>query len=316
MKNVRNAHFWQVDHKIKNVFGTKEVIILPSPIAWQEFKWTKKYFEKKPKEGYFIWVKKTIKAPLFTCIAIFSPKISQNLKNLVVITKNIKAEIYSTCASTKKNLWGSHIGYSKIVLRENSELKIRHFHKWQKGDVVSSNTEFFLAREARLSYTYRCLAVPDTLKTKLTAFLDSRSSVNFEVAVLAKRGNVNMQDSTFLNGEKSRGTMRLRMVADKNSTISAQSKMIANNAGIGHLDCMGLLLAKNSQIDVVPELLNKNKNATLTHEASVGRISEEVLSYLRSRGLTEDEAIDLVVNGFLREEKPFIFKGVSSKDNM
>ncbi len=66
---------------------------------------------------------------------------------------------------------------------------------------------------------------------------------------------------------------------------------------------MGLLLDGNSSIDAVPELLNKNKDATLTHEASIGRISEEELSYLRSRGLTEDEAIGLIVTGFLGEEE-------------
>lgn len=64
---------------------------------------------------------------------------------------------------------------------------------------------------------------------------------------------------------------------------------------------MGLLLDGNSSIDAVPELLNKD--ATLTHEASIGRISEEELSYLRSRGLTEDEAIGLIVTGFLGEEE-------------
>lgn len=99
------------------------------------------------------------------------------------------------------------------------------------------------------------------------------------------------------------------MVADQDSKITSHSKMIANNAGVGHLDCMGLLLSENSSISTVPELTNRNKNATLTHEASVGRISTEALNYLRSRGLTEDEAIDLIITGFLREKAAFLYKG-------
>lgn len=97
------------------------------------------------------------------------------------------------------------------------------------------------------------------------------------------------------NGKDARGISRIRMVA--------------NEAGTGHVDCMGLLLAEDVAINVTPELINKNKDASLTHEASVGKISEENLNYLRSRGLTEDEAIDLIVAGFLGEEEPIIVKG-------
>jgi len=84
--------------------------------------------------------------------------------------------------------------------------------------------------------------------------------------------------------------------------------MVANDAGTGHV-CMGLLLSENSSIQAIPELINRNKDVSLTHEASVGKISEEALNYLRSRGLTEDEATDLIITGFLGEEEPIIIKG-------
>ena len=68
---------------------------------------------------------------------------------------------------------------------------------------------------------------------------------------------------------------------------------------------MGLLLSEKSSINSMPELYNKDMNAVLTHEASVGRISEEELNYLRSRGLTENETISLIVTGFLGETFTF-----------
>lgn len=312
MKNVRSArstNYLQIDHEIRRVFAEKGVIIRSSPEAYKEFRWTRDYFDQEPEEGYFIWVKKPIDHPLTTCIAISSPKVSQNPRNLVAIEKDIEAEIHSVCNAVKKNLCGSHTGRSKIVLKENSGLKIRHFHNWGKGDTVGSSLEFFVGKGARLSHTYKCLKIPTTLETKTDTFLESHSSANSEVVVLAEDGEVNMYDSTFLNGEKSSGISRIRMIGDEESKIVVHSKMIANNAGTGHLDCMGLLLAKNSSINAIPELINRNENASLTHEASVGKISGENLNYLRSRGLTEDEAIDLIVAGFLGEEEPFIIEG-------
>jgi len=308
MKSAKNVNFLQVNNEIRRLLAGEGVIMLPSSQAYRKLKWTRDHFETKPEEGYFIWVKKQISHPLTTCIAISSPKISQNPRNLIVIEKDVKTEVHSICNTLKKNLYGSHIGHTKVILKEQSTLQMRHFHKWEKGDTVSSSLQFHLEEGAKLSHVYKCSAVPEKLKTELNSFLDSSSSANIETAVLAKKGNINMYDSTFLNGEGSSATMRVRMVADQDSKITSHSKMTANNAGIGHLDCMGLLLSENSSISSVPELINRNKNATLTHEASIGRISQDVLNYLRSRGLTEDEAIDLIVTGFLREAA-FYYKG-------
>jgi len=312
MKNVRNAkdaNYSQVDNKVEKIFERKGVTILQSPEAYENLRWTRDYFERKPEEGYFIWIKEQIDYPLTTCIAISSPEVSQNPRNLVVIEKDIEVEINSVCNAIKKNLCGTHMGHSKIILKENSRLKMRHHHKWGKRDEVESSLEFFVEKRAKLSHAYKCLEVPMKLKMENNTYLEESSSANLVITVLANHGEVEMSDSTFLNGRESNGISRIRMIGDKKSRIIAHSRMIANDAGTGHVDCMGLLLAEDSSINAIPELLNNNKNASLTHEASVGKISEDVLNYLRSRGLTEDQAIDLVVAGFLGEEEPVIIEG-------
>lgn len=207
MKNARNVNFLQINNEIRRLLAEEGVIILPSSQAYEKLKWTRDNFEQKPEEGYFIWVKKQISHPLTTCIAISSPKIIQNPRNLIVIEENVKAEVHSICNTVKKNLYGSHIGYTKVILKEQSTLNMRHFHKWEKGDTVGSSLQFHLQKEAKLSHVYKCLAVPEKLKTELKSFLDSSSSANIETAVLAKRGNINMYDSTFLNGEGTSATI-------------------------------------------------------------------------------------------------------------
>lgn len=309
MKNVGSANYHQIDYEVRKAFAEKGVVVLPSSQAYKEFGWIRQHFGQKPKEGYFIWIKKSISHPLNTCITISSPKVSQNLKNLVVLEENVKAEINSVCNVLKKNLFGCHKGYSKIILKKGSELRMRHFHSWEKKDIVSSKIEFFLEKRAKLTQGYRCLSTPKKLEIKSNIFLAPDSSANSETNVLAKKSDIKIKDCTFLNGEKSRGVSRLRMIAEENCNISVHAKMVANAAGVGHLDCMGLLLDENSRISAVPELLNKSKDASLTHEASVGKISEEVLNYLRSRGLTKDGAINLIISGFLRVEEPFTYKG-------
>ena len=298
--NVKSAHFWQSDHKIKSILKIKGIIILPSPEAWERFKWTREYFEKKPKEGYFIWLQKQVDFPLMTCVQIASPKISQNLKNLLVIEKGLKAKAKAVCNVKKEDLCGTHKAKGKILLKENSALDYEHFHKWGKKDFVNPEYEFVLERNSQLRYSYKNLFPPKVLKLKTNIHVHKNSSANIEFVIDGKSSKIEIKDTIFLREKDSRGLIKLRLVGRKGGKIDALSKIVAEKAGQGHLDCQGLITDKDSQIKLVPELLNKNKNALITHEASIGRISEETLNYLRMRGLSEEEAIDLIISGFLK----------------
>ena len=301
VKNVNNSpNFWQVDHKVKNIFEVRGVIVLPSPLAWRKFHWTRKLFEEKPKEGYFVWVKNQMDFPISTCITIASPKTSQNLRNLLVIEKGIKAKANVVCNAEKNNLCGVHKAKGKIVLREGASLEYNHFHKWGQKDFVSPDYEFFLGKNGRLIYTYQNLFSPENLEFKTTIYGGENSSSNLNFVINALNSKVRVKDTIFLAGKNSQGIVRLRLVGRKKSQIEAVSQIFAKMPGKGHLDCQGLLVDKTARISLIPQLVCENKEARITHEASIGKISEEELTYLRMRGLTEKEAIDLIVSGFLK----------------
>ena len=302
MKNARpklNNNFWQVDHKIKNIFEPKEVIILTSPDAWRKFKWSRKWFEKKPKEGYFIWVKKTIDLPLSSCITIASPKISQDLTNLLVIEKNVKAKFNVICNAAENKLCGKHRAKGKLILKDNVSLEYNHFHKWGEKDFVSPDYEFILGKNSQLLYTYQNLFPPENLQLKTTIYGNENSSSRLNFIINALNSNIRIQDIIYLKGKSSQGIARLRLAGRDNSQIEAISKIFALAPSKGHLDCRGLLLNRTAKISLIPEIVCQNKKAQITHEASIGKISEEELNYLRMRGLTEKEATDLIVTGFL-----------------
>ncbi|MEM2040427.1 MAG: SufD family Fe-S cluster assembly protein [Nitrososphaerota archaeon] len=301
VKNAKSANYLQIDHIIKKLLSEEGVILRPSPEAYEEFEDIRRYLDQKPEEGYMIWIKKQIKHPINTCIAISSPKIHQRLNNIVIVESGIEAEMYSICNAVKPVLCGVHEGYTKIILKENASLKLRHFHKWGIGDEVITTSEFILENGATLHSSYKCISPLKKLEVGSLAVLNSRASANFEVSIMAKNEEANIDETMILEGDNSNGIIKLRMISDSNARIMSRSKIIANGAGRGHIDCMGLLLSNDSIISSVPEIFTKNKGATLTHEASIGKISETEINYLRSRGLTEEEAINLIVTGFLGE---------------
>ncbi len=66
-----------------------------------------------------------------------------------------------------------------------------------------------------------------------------------------------------------------------------------------HLECIGLMLSDTARIHSIPELEVNVKDCEFSHEAAVGRISEQEIAYLTARGLSEDEAAGAIVRGFL-----------------
>ncbi|OPL11961.1 MAG: hypothetical protein AVO34_01710 [Firmicutes bacterium ML8_F2] len=299
MKNAKNAHYWQVDNKIKNISQIKGALIVPSAKAWKEISWTKKYFKTRPQYGYFIWVKEKINSPLFTCISLANKNTSQKLQNLLIVEKNLVVKVFGSCNITDKKCSGSHKASGKIVLKPGAILKYEHNHLWGEKNTVKTNYEFDLSEKSELDYIYKNMSAPKELTMDTKVNVSKKAKANLRMSLNCLNSKVDLNDAIILKGQGSHGITRLRLVGRKNSRIKAQSQIVAQAAGQGHLDCQGLLVNDHSEIKLSPELIIKNKKALLTHEASIGKISEQELNYLRTRGFSEKQAINLIINGFL-----------------
>jgi hypothetical protein len=299
MKNARDVNYWQIDHKIKNILETEGVEILPSNLAWKRYKWIKEYFLKKPGEGYFIWIKKQVDFPLFACVSLASKSTKQELDNLIIVEKNLNIKLQGTCNSLKKNLCGNHTARGKIILREGSCLEYEHTHLWGNKNIVNIYYEFILEMNSKLDYNYKIVSAPEKLNAKTKIICLENSVANINIIGSCENTKIKLEDNIILKEKKSSGILKLRLVGKKNSEIISHSTVSAGAECKGHLDCQGLPVDRTSVITLSPEIVCKNNQAQITHEASIGKISEEELFYLQSRGLSEQEAINLIITGFL-----------------
>lgn len=301
MKNARSAEYRVVDHILKKAYAELGIELLRIEEAFDKYGWVRKKLKTRPKEGYFIWVKKQPKMPISSCVTAASKNVSQNMTNLMVVENNIKVTMLSTCNVLAKNLCANHYAKGKIIVKDGASLEYKSIHTWGKNDFVEPEYEFFLGRNAKLDYYYKSISPPEVLKMKTVVHGSRGSSANIDVVANAINSHLETTDVIHLEEDGATGVVRLRLVANKNSQVKSYSKIVAKGAGKGHLDCQGMLIDKNSSITFIPELVDENKDAVITHEASIGRISDYEMNYLRSRGLTEKEVIDLIVNGFLKE---------------
>ena len=291
--------FKQVDHHIQEVMKMSGSEVLTAPEAWDKYEWTHQYFVEKPTEGYFIWIKEQPACSLLSCVTLDKPGVKQQLSNLTVIEAGITVDMSGTCDSVEVKKERSHQAKGKLLIKEGASLFYEHYHSWSKNDQVATNYEFFLEEGASLEYNYRVqkAAKAMQLQAKFHLGKDSKSALN----ILADCEDVNLSihDTNIIEGEGASAISTLRIVGRSGAKVKARSKIDAQAAGKGHLDCDALMLDNSADVVLVPELLCRNKDAQITHEASIGKVSDEQIIYLRSRGLREDEAVDLIVRGFL-----------------
>ena len=102
-----------------------------------------------------------------------------------------------------------------------------------------------------------------------------------------------------LNGENSSANVISRSVARDNSYQLFVSKINGNNICSGHTECDAIIM-DNAKVSAVPEITANHIDASLIHEAAIGKIAGEQLIKLMTLGLTEQEAEEQIVNGFLK----------------
>ena len=105
--------------------------------------------------------------------------------------------------------------------------------------------------------------------------------------------------SVDLNGENASTNVVSRSVAKDNSTQIFRSNINGNALCNGHTECDAIIMDK-AQVKAIPEINANNPDASLIHEAAIGKIAGEQLIKLMSLGLTEQEAEEEIVNGFLK----------------
>ncbi len=301
MTNVDTAHLALIDQRFIQPQPVNGVVTLPSKQAFHKYDWVRDYFQEEPEQGYFIWVKEQPTSLVTLCALIETSHYQQQLTNLLVVAEGIEAEMAASCELAVPNLPGEHYARGKLILKKGSSLKYHHAHAWSLQNRVSTDYVFYLDPESRLEYNYQ--SQQPSLHTEFNnqVYLAAGADVQINISSRVKDASLKINEKFYLQGEGAEAISRLRLVAEENSEITADSKLIAQAASKGHLDCQGLNLAESARLELIPSLLDENQAAELTHEAAVGKIAADKLHYLRTRGLSEAQAIDLIVTGFLSE---------------
>ncbi len=135
---------------------------------------------------------------------------------------------------------------------------------------------------------------------KTTATLADNATLVIRENLLTEGEQTAETDFTVnLNGENSGANVISRSVAKDNSRQLFLSRINGNNKCNGHTECDAIIMG-NAKVSAVPEITANHLEASLIHEAAIGKIAGEQLTKLMTLGLNEEEAEEQIVNGFLK----------------
>jgi hypothetical protein len=127
------------------------------------------------------------------------------------------------------------------------------------------------------------------------------STVSFNSIIYAHpKSKLDLGSKAVLKGKGSKAEMISRSISREGSNMTIRGLIDGSSPDCkGHLECRGLLLDENAVLESIPELIARKKGVEITHEAAVGKISEKEITYLMTRKLSRDQAVSLIIRGFM-----------------
>jgi len=310
------ASYIQIDDDVVkdivlDIMRKKGIIVEPLDAAMDKYEWVEDYLwgtieikSEKPKKrlrGYFIYVPKNlvVKNPIQACFLVSRPGFVQEVHNLVVIDENAELNLLTGCTTAVNE--GFHLGISEFYIKKSAKLTYTMIHNWTPDFKVRPITGVIVEENGEFISNYINFAPGSWMKANPKIYLKRNAKTSNNSLIIGKSNAfIDNGPSIFLEGEGARAEIISRAISFEKSQLIMRGEIIAKAPNTkGHIECKGLTLSKDSIITAVPVLESQTTDSELTHEASIGKISREQIEYLMARGFTEDEAISLIVRGFM-----------------
>ena len=257
--------------------------------------------------GSFIYIPPGVKVdlPLQAYFRINAENIGQFERTLIIADKGSYVHYIEGCTAPVYTTDSLHSAVVEIIALEGSTVRYTTVQNWSQNVYNLVTKRAYAHKDSRVEWVDGNLGSKITMKYPAIFLLGEKA--HGEVISVAFAGKNQIQDA---------GAKILHLAPNTTSQIT--SKSVSKNGGRttyrgllkvkkgcnnikSNVICDALILDNKSASDTIPYMEVKEKNVSIGHEASVGRVSEEQLFYLMSRGFSEEQALGMIVRGFMDE---------------
>ena len=266
-------------------------------------------------DGSFCYVPKGVRCPmeLSTYFRINEAKTGQFERTLIIADEGAYVSYLEGCTAPMRDENQLHAAVVELIAHENATIKYSTIQNWYPGDEKGRGGIYnfvtkrgkCLGRNSRISWTQVESGSAITWKYP-SCILQGDGSVGEFYSVALTRGYQQADTGTKMIhiGKNTRSYIVSKGISaghGQNTYRGLVKIMKSADGARNYTQCDSMLIGDKCGAHTFPYIEVKNPTAQMEHEASTSKIGEDQIFYLRQRGLTTEDAVSLIVNGFCRE---------------
>lgn len=255
--------------------------------------------------GSFVYVPEGVKVdfPLQSYFRLNAPGAGQFEHTLIIVDKGAKLHFIEGCSAPKYNVNNLHAGCVELFIKENATLRYSTIENWSKNMYNLNTKRALVDKNGTIEWVSGSFGSKVTMLYPMSILKGEGARDEYTTITFAAKGQ-----------HLDTGTKVVHLAPHTTCTINSKSiskdggyafyrgllKVAPNAYGCkATVSCESLMLDNKSKSDTLPIIELNNDNIDIGHEAKIGRISDEAIFYLMSRGISEDEAKAMIVRGFV-----------------
>jgi len=266
-------------------------------------------------DGSFVYIPKGVRCPmeLSTYFRINAKSTGQFERTLIIADAGSTVSYLEGCTAPMRDENQLHAAVVELVAHDDASIKYSTVQNWYPGDengkggIYNFVTKRGACRGARSKISWTQVETGSAITWKYpSCILQGDDSVGefYSVAITNNYQQADTGTKMFHIGKNTKSTIISKGISAGHgqNTYRGQVKISAKASGARNFtQCDSLLIGDLCGAHTVPYIENRCSTAKIEHEATTSRIAEDQLFYCRQRGLSQEDAVGLIVNGFCRE---------------
>ena len=254
--------------------------------------------------GSFVYVPPgiSVEIPLQSYFRLNAPGAGQFEHTLIIVDEGADLHFIEGCSAPKYNVANLHAGCVELFVGKNARLRYSTIENWSKN-MYNLNTKRAIVEEGgTMEWVSGSFGSHTSYLYPMTILKGKNSHMEFTGITFAGKGqNLDTGAKVVHTGENTSSYINTRSIS-KDGGISTFRSSVVIGKGAKHskaaVSCQSLMLDDISRSDTIPAMDIRTKDANVGHEAKIGKISDDAVFYLMSRGISEEDARAMIVSGF------------------
>ncbi len=255
--------------------------------------------------GSFVYVPKGVKLdyPLQSYFRLNAKGAGQFEHTLIIVEDDADLHFIEGCSAPKYNVANLHAGAVELFIGKRAHLRYSTIENWSKNMYNLNTKRARCDEDGAIEWISGSFGSHVGYLYPMSILAGARSSSSFTGITFAGYGqNLDTGCKVVMAAPQTTASVDTKGISKDGGVQTFRSSVVATPAAQGSkctVSCQSLLLDDKSRSDTIPAMDIRCKNVDIGHEATIGRISDEKIYYLMSRGVTEEEARTIIVNGFV-----------------